>query len=104
MKVRGWIIAICVMALMVGGLYWAANLNARRAAQEERRLLEDAIYRAAVTCYALEGRYPPTLRYLEDNYAIAIDAERYAVFYDSFADNVLPSIRIVERGGEASAR
>ena len=40
MKRRGWLIALCVMALMVGAFYGAATLNARQAAQEQRALLE----------------------------------------------------------------
>ena len=89
MKRRGWLIALCVMALMVGAFYGAATLNARHATQEQRALLEDAITRALVTCYAVEGRYPSSLSYLEEN---------YAVFFSSFADNVLPSVRVVPRG------
>ena len=48
MKRRGWLIALCVMALMVGAFYGAATLNARQATQEQRALLEDAITRALV--------------------------------------------------------
>ena len=98
MKRRGWLIALCVMALMVGAFYGAANLNARQAAQEQRALLEDAITRALVTCYAVEGRYPSSLAYLKENYGVDVDEERYAVFFSSFADNVLPSVRVVPRG------
>ena len=36
MRIRGWLIALCVMALMVGAFYGAATLNARQAAQEQR--------------------------------------------------------------------
>ena len=97
MRIRGWLIALCVMALMVGAFYGAATLNARQAAQEQRALLEDAITRALVTCYAVEGRYPSSLSYLEENYGVDVDEETYAVFFTSFADNVLP---LCARGGE----
>ena len=46
-------------------------------------------------------RSPATLTYLEENYGVEVDSDRYVVFYDSFADNVLPSIRVVERAEEA---
>ena len=98
MKRRGWLIALCVMALMVGAFYGAATLNARHATQEQRALLEDAITRALVTRYAVEGRYPSSLSYLEENYGVDVDEENYAVFFSSFADNVLPSVRVVPRG------
>ena len=103
MRIRGWLIALCVMALIVGAFYGAATLNARQAAQEQRALLEDVITRALVTCYAVEGRYPSSLSYLKENYGVDVDEETYAVFFTSFADNVLPSVRVVARGEEASA-
>lgn len=46
-------------------------------------MLTDAIRRASVQCYSIEGRYPPSVEYLEDNYGIVIDRERYNVFYDA---------------------
>ena len=98
MKRRGWVIALCVMALMVGAFYGAAALNARQASQEQRALLEEAIQRALVTCYAVEGRYPSSLQYLEENYGVDVDEEHYAVFFSSFADNVLPAVRVVALG------
>lgn len=103
MKKRGWLIALCVMVLMVGAFYGATAVNARRTTQEQRTLLEDAIRRALVTCYAIEGRYPASLRYLEENYNVDVDEERFAVFFSGFADNVMPTVRVVERGGEAGA-
>ena len=60
--------------------------------------MEEAIQRALVTCYAVEGRYPSSLQYLEENYGVDVDEEHYAVFFSSFADNVLPTVRVVALG------
>lgn len=64
--------------------------------EEGRSRLEDSLRRAAVACYAAEGIYPPTLDYLEEGYGIQIDRERYAVFYEIFAENLMPGITVVE--------
>ena len=56
-----------------------------------------------MTCYAVEGRYPSSLAYLQENYGVDVDEGRYAVFFSSFADNVLPSVRVVARGEGAGA-
>lgn len=64
--------------------------------EQGRRQLEESLRRAAVTCYATEGLYPPTITYLEDHYGIQIDRERYAVFYEIFAENLMPDITVVE--------
>lgn len=69
--------------------------------REARRTLEDSLRRAAVSCYAIEGCYPPSLEYLTENYGVYIDAERYVVFYDVFAPNLMPDITVLARREEA---
>ena len=62
---------------------------------EQLTILENAIRRASVQCYAIEGRYPPSVEYLEDHYGIVVDTDRYAVFYDGFASNLMPDITVI---------
>ena len=64
---------------------------------EGREQLETALRRAAVACYATEGIYPPTLDYLTEQYGVQIDDDRYMVFYENFADNLMPDITVLER-------
>lgn len=56
--------------------------------------LEDAVRRAAVSCYAAEGRYPGKLSYLEERYGLQLD-DRFAVHYDVFASNLAPDVTVV---------
>lgn len=58
--------------------------------------MELAVKQACVTCYALEGRYPPNLEYMSKNYGIAIDENRYIVLYQVFGQNIMPMIKIME--------
>ena len=69
---------------------------------DEERMLERAIRRAAVTCYAVEGRYPESLSYLCDTYGVIINDRQYAVTYDVFGSNLMPDIRVRARGGGVS--
>ena len=64
-------------------------------AEAGRKQLEEALRRSAVTCYAVEGVYPPTLDYLRDHYGIQIDESRYIVFYEVFAENLMPEITVL---------
>mgnify|MGYP003290655336 CR=1 FL=1 len=66
--------------------------------REGRQQLEEALRRASVACYAAEGIYPPSLSYLEQHYGVQIDKERYTVFYEVFADNLMPEITVLEKG------
>jgi len=63
---------------------------------EGLRILEDSIRRAVVVCYAVEGRYPNSVEYIEENFGVRIDRSKYAVHYNIFASNILPDITVVE--------
>lgn len=58
--------------------------------------LKKTIQTASIECYAVEGMYPPSVKYLEENYGIQIDRNKYNVFYSGFASNMLPDITVVE--------
>ena len=60
-------------------------------------MAERAVREAAVSCYALEGAYPATYEDLKARSGIAVDEEKYAVFYEIFASNIMPEITVVER-------
>ena len=59
--------------------------------------MEDTIYKAVLNCYAIEGRYPATIDYVEQHYGLQIDHDRYDVFYEIFAENVMPEITVIEK-------
>jgi len=97
------------MPLALGLLVFAAIvawviLGLRRTAESSDRealyLAEQSIRRAAVSCYAVEGAYPATYDQLKEWSGIQVDEERYAVFYEIFASNIMPDITVVERGDE----
>ncbi len=75
----------CVLSLTVFGAVVSLFLGmmdsfSKRVKAENAETLQKAIRRACVQCYAIEGRYPPNVQYLEQEYGIHIDEERYDVF------------------------
>lgn len=80
----------CIILLFLTGVYHFSQKADRKGAET----LRDAIRRASVQCYAIEGRYPPSVEYLEENYGIQIDRNRYDVFYSGFASNFMPDITV----------
>lgn len=63
---------------------------------EGRRILEDGLRRATVTCYAIEGRYPESLSYIEENYGVSIENSKYTIFYEIEGSNIFPKITVIE--------
>jgi len=82
------------MILMIAAYWAAAAIGGGKATEEARRHLENAVRQAAVTCYAVEGRYPEDLNTLIRDYSLRYDKESYVVWYDCFADNVIPDIEV----------
>ena len=73
-----------------------SQLDHRRQA-EGKRHLETLLRRAAVSCYAAEGFYPPDVAYLQDHYGVDFDEDIYIVHYQFFASNWMPDITVLER-------
>ena len=66
---------------------------------QQTQILEDAVLRATLTCYAVEGRYPQSVEYLKKSYGIVYDEDKYIVSMDAFASNILPNIYVLTQGG-----
>ena len=98
-KLRGaagllwWLPAALVIAALARG---KAQTKAT-AEREAHDTLRQSIKRAAVCCYAVEGRYPESMEYIEDNYGVYVDHDRYLVYYEAFAENIMPYVEVMER-------
>jgi len=96
---RTWA-GIAASAVILAVLLWfftaVGNLS-RDSGDEGRAQLESALRRSAAACYAAEGIYPPTLDYLTEHYGVQIE-DRYIVFYEVFASNLMPDITVLEKG------
>ena len=85
------IFTVIIMVMVVYGLQQTSESSSA----EGLRILEDSLRRAVVMNYAIEGRYPESIEYIERNFGIHIDRTRYAVHYRVFASNILPEITVV---------
>lgn len=103
---RSWIFKSLVFPLALFGLVLALvayglNITSGRKSAEERKLAEDNLRKAVVSCYAIEGRYPDSYEYIRDHYGVKIDEERFIVHYEVFASNIMPDITLVERSAKS---
>ena len=86
--------SVVVAAVLLCFLTAVYNLDQGQSAEAQRHL-EESLRRAAVAHYAAEGVYPPTLEELIRYGGIRIDSDRYHVFYEVFADNLMPDITVL---------
>ena len=102
-QTKGYLLSAAALLLLVGVFAVGALSFAGKAGQKGEESLRRAVTRASVQCYAIEGRYPPSVEYLEENYGVRIDRDRYNVFYNGFASNVMPEI-VINPSEEEEAR
>ena len=95
---RGFAVTLAVFVALVVLLgFTLASVSARSQA-EQASALREAVLRAVVTCYAVEGRYPPDAAYLRANYGLTYDGDRFIVSLNAFAANLLPDISVLTIG------
>lgn len=87
------VIAVIAVALLVPALHGAA----REGTDESVRSIEKTVQERALQCYVIEGAYPSSLSYLEENYGLTLNKEDYLVVYQPVAENLPPDVRVVKR-------
>lgn len=102
-KLKSLILYIAVFAGILVAVIFGVRAFSGSAGRESKAILEQAIDKAVVTCYALEGFYPPSIEYLKENYGIQVDEEKYVVDYDIFAVNIMPEVTLIEKGQVSGA-
>lgn len=89
--------AALVLCLLAAGVLLKGPVE-NNLRENGRYAIRDAVRRAAMECYAVEGVFPPEVSYLEENYGLVINHDAYIVSYEIFASNVMPDVRVLVRG------
>ena len=93
MNRRDMIKLAVIAAVLVLAVVLVMRIDTRRGGRE-LELVEQAVRDAALTCYAAEGAYPSALSYLQTQYHLVYDEEKYWVFYEAWGENVMPDISV----------
>lgn len=96
LKIKGFHAKLALRLILVTVIivfaYAAFNAADSRYAANGVETTKDAISRAAVTCYAIEGFFPPE-DYLKENYGLIIN-DKYIIHYYTYGSNIMPEIDI----------
>ena len=90
----GIILSIIIFAVVAGLLYGQIKNMSGEVRKNDADMLKDALENAVVTCYAIEGRYPESLEYIEEHYGVKIDRKKYFVDYNNNLINMKPEISV----------
>jgi hypothetical protein len=98
-----WTVLLSVAVFLGVLLLFCTGVNhvSGKAAAEEQQLLEQALQRSIAHCYAIEGRYPESLAYLEKNYGLTYNKKRFYVDYQPIGSDLWPDVTILNKEGTA---
>ncbi len=93
----GLLVTAAVFTICLTLMLYGIERTRLGVAQKELALVERAVNRAVVSCYAMEGFYPPSIDYLVENYGLEVDRTKYYIHHEAFASNVYPTIWVARR-------
>ncbi len=92
--------AYLIVIILLIGFMAQSNIGiegfSRTADFERVKTVEDAIQKAAIQCYAIEGSYP-TIDYLVAHYGLIINESAYYYHYEFIASNIMPVIAVYKK-------
>ncbi|MEG1849645.1 MAG: hypothetical protein RR197_03720, partial [Oscillospiraceae bacterium] len=74
-KVVGLLLSACLFFSVLLLFWWGTDALRTANEAEQLRAVKDAVTRAAVHCYAVEGSYPASLAELESRYGLLLNRE-----------------------------
>lgn len=83
------------IGIMILAFVYVGNISSNNQAEEIANA-ENAIQKAAITCYAIEGGYPE-LDYLEQNYGVLLNRDEFIYHYEMIGSNILPIIKVMRK-------
>lgn len=100
-RALAYIIPLLIFSAMIVWFLLAMKSTASSNRKRELEALKTTVENGITMCYAVEGVYPESVEYLCANYGLIYDKSKYIVYYDSFASNIRPTVKILERRGAA---
>jgi hypothetical protein len=97
----GSIIIFSFLIVFIGYTMFGIDKFYKNSGTKQTTAIKKIIQKAAVQCYALEGAYPPDIEYLEKNYGILVNKDKFFYNYEIFASNIAPQVDVlpINRGG-----
>ena len=99
-KSAGAVIAAVVIAIVIITAAIAVPMAVRARSTnsvETVQSITETVEKLAIQRNVIEGAYPMSLEYLEENYGLTVNKEDYLIVYRPFAENLPPDIRVLDR-------
>ena len=94
-KKHHYFLLALIVLLAAGGLWFVNRRDNYQ--QQAMDAIKKSINERALQCFVVEGAYPESLEYLEENYGLQLNHDDYYIHYEIFAENLAPDVRVSRR-------
>ena len=93
-SIRNTLIKLAAIALAALTVVAGVGAYDRSSTERGRKLVGVSVLRAAMQCYALEGRYPADVEYLRSHYGLSANEKKYSIHYEFIGGNIMPDVTV----------
>ena len=97
---RHLLISLLLFFIFAGILFCAFDNASSASKQEDIARVSESIHSGILNCYAIEGKYPESLDYLEDNYGLYFNEDLYQIHYRYLGSNMMPEYKVFLKGDD----
>ena len=97
-KINGTLINIILFGVIIIVFMAAIRYTAGNTMNRQEEVLNRALERDIVQCYAENGYYPPSLDYIKEHYGLIYDEGSFFVDYTPVGGNIYPGYRVMRIG------
>lgn len=91
------IVALVLTCLVAVACFFGYQYVRRSMNEQAAVAMRQSIMDAAKQCAAIEGSYPLSLEYLEENYGLTVNHQDFVITYQAYANNVAPNVVVMPR-------
>ena len=94
---NGSSLSIVIFLVLVTVFLFAISSISDTTKEHQQEALESALNRSIVSCYCVEGTYPPSLSYLSEHYGLTYDKDLFFVDYQAIGSNIFPDVTVIRK-------
>lgn len=87
------------LVLIIFFVHMVSNISSDTVSRQEESLSQ-ALSRCIVSCYCVEGTYPPNVAYLINHYGLLYDDDTFFIDYRFEGSNIYPDVSVLRRAGK----
>lgn len=96
-RINSLLISAVLFIVLFGFFLYLITGISKDTTTRQEQALNDALNRAIVSCYSIEGTYPPSLDYIVRHYGLIYDSRLFFIDYRPIGSNIYPEVTVIRK-------